>query len=157
METVIAGTNVPRSGVNVQNKCNEQKIVAVLNLRPQDRFANPKGYELDTVNDVSYCSFKINAPRQSGIYRIRVNGETVYIGRAKSLHNRLSVQYGTVSPRHPFKGGQIQKCRTNAKINKAINQGHEVSFEWEVCADYIERERALLSDSARRPSWNLRG
>ena len=131
-------------------------VVAVINLRPQDRFSNPKGYKLLPEHNVSYCSFNIDAPKESGIYWILVNQEIVYVGRAKSLHNRLSVQYGTVSPRHPFEGGQLQKCRTNAKINTAICNGDLVSFRWLVCLDYVECEQELLKDPEKRPPWNRR-
>ncbi|WP_020591682.1 hypothetical protein [Kiloniella laminariae] len=133
-----------------------QQIIARTNLRPQDRFKNPKGYSLAVENDVYYCSFKIDAPKKSGIYQILINDQIVYVGRAKCLKNRLSQQYGNVSPRHPFNGGQIQKCRTNAKINVAICQGDNVSFEWKVCIDYVEQEKRLLEDVSNRPPWNKR-
>ncbi|CUJ88563.1 endonuclease II [Ruegeria denitrificans] len=134
----------------------ELRVVAELDLRPQDRFANPKGYALAPDYDVFYCSFKVNAPKASGIYWILVNDVVVYIGRAKNLHNRLSVQYGTVSPRHPYKDGQLQKCRTNAKINSILSNGGQVSFRWKACVDYFEQEHALLKSPETRPAWNLR-
>ena len=133
-----------------------QQIVAETGLRPQDRFKNPKGYSLAPENDVFYCSFNVAAPKRSGIYLILINGKIVYIGRAKCLHNRLSLQYGRVSPRHPYAGGQIQKCRTNAKINSAICKGEYVTVEWKVCSDYIEQEKLLLSEPSNRPLWNIR-
>lgn len=134
-----------------------QEISAVLNMRPQDRFRNPKSYLLDPLHDVPYCAFKVAAPKRPGIYRIFVSDELVYIGRAANLQNRLSTQYGTVSPRHPFAGGQLQKCRTNAKINAALANGETVAIEWEVCDDFVAREAELLRDTATRPVWNLRG
>ena len=134
----------------------EQSIEAKLNLRPQDHFANPREHSLAQEHDTYYCSFKIDAPKRSGVYWILLDGEVVYIGRAKCLHNRLSTQYGTVSPRHPFKGGQLQKCRTNAKINKALDAGSTVVFRWERCQDYKDREKRMLEDPDRRPPWNLR-
>ena len=136
--------------------CGEHAVKATLNLRPQDSFANPKGYLLDQDHDTYYCSFKVPAPQVSGIYRIIVDDHVVYIGRAQCLKNRLSDQYGRVSPRHPFKGGQLQKCRTNAKINKALETGSTVVFRWEVCEDFKDRERRLLEDPTNRPPWNLR-
>ena len=84
-------------------------IKAKTNLRPQDRFKNPKGYSLAIENDVFYCKFDVDAPKAPGVYHFIIDGTVVYTGRAKCLKNRLSVQYGTVSPRHPFEGGQIQK------------------------------------------------
>ncbi len=134
-----------------------QELLGEVNLRPQDRFVNHKSYELHHSLDVFYCRFKVKAPKEAGIYRIVVEDVTVYIGRASNLRNRLSSQYGNVSPRHPFAGGQLQKCRTNAKINEALCGGKRVYVHWEVCANYIERERDLLKDSMNRPMWNLRG
>jgi hypothetical protein len=134
----------------------QQLIIAETNLRPQDRFKNSKGYDLEPENDVHYCSFKVVAPKASGIYHILVNGKIVYTGRAKCLHNRLCLQYGNVSPRHPYQGGQIQKCRTNAKINAALCGGDEISVKWEVCQDYVAQEKRLLCDAVNRPPWNLR-
>jgi hypothetical protein len=133
-----------------------QEILAVLNMRPQDRFRNLKSYVLDPLNDVLYCAFKVQAPRRPGIYRILISDRLVYIGRASNLQNRLSSQYGNVSPRHPFAGGQLQKCRTNAKINEAIVGGEMVFVEWEVCEDFVAREAELLRDAETRPPWNRR-
>jgi hypothetical protein len=123
------------------------------NLRPQDRFANPNGYKL--LVDAEFCSFKVDVPKGVGVYFWEVDGIIVYVGRAKCLHNRLSSQYGTVSPRHPYAGGQIQKCRINAKINNAVVAGQNVTVRWEATPDYIAVEATLLSDSL--PAWNLRG
>lgn len=134
-----------------------QELLGEVNLRPQDRFVNNKNYELHDNLDVFYCRFKVNAPKKAGVYRILVENVTVYIGRASNLRNRLSSQYGNVSPRHPFAGGQLQKCRTNAKINEALCSGKRVYVHWEVCENYIERERDLLKDPMNRPIWNLRG
>ncbi len=142
--------------VNLFEGCGSQEIVATTGLRPQDRFSNPKSYLLHASHDVLYCSFKIDAPSKPGIYRIVVAGVLVYIGRAANLRNRLSVQYGNVSPRHPYAGGQLQKCRTNAKINEALTLGQTVVVQWEVCEDYIDRERALLRGPINRPVWNRR-
>lgn len=127
--------------------------ITATNLRPQDRFANPKGYTLSV--DASFCSFKVDAPKGSGVYFWEVDGVVVYVGRAKCLHNRLSSQYGTVSPRHPYAGGQIQKCRINAKINAAVVSGQRVTVRWEATPDYIATEAALLKNVL--PAWNLRG
>lgn len=134
-----------------------QRITGVTNLRPQDRFTNRNGYTLSPTHDVYYCSFRVSAPKKPGIYRIFVDETLVYIGRAANLHNRLSTQYGNVSPRHPFSGGQLQKCRTNAKINEALCREANVVVTWEVCDDFVDRERALLCDAATRPTWNMRG
>lgn len=137
-------------------KAGWEQLQGVTNLRPQDKFKNPKSYSINAIHDVFYCSFKVAAPKRPGIYRISIDEELVYIGRAANLHNRLSIQYGNVSPRHPFAGGQLQKCRTNAKINDALCSRKRVVMEWEVCEDYINRERELLNDPTRLPAWNLR-
>lgn len=134
----------------------EHEVIGTVNLRPQDLFKNPKAYRLHPDHDVEYCAFKVDAPKRPGIYRIFVSGDLVYIGRAANLHNRLSVQYGTVSPRHPYAGGQLQKCRTNSKINTALCQGLPVVVRWEVCEDFVAREKELLSDPLMRPPWNRR-
>ena len=139
------------------NEHGEHQVEAETNLRPQDRFSNPKGYDLLDQDDTYYCKFVVPAPDRPGIYHIWVDGSLVYTGRAQSLRHRLSVQYGTVSPRHPYKGGQLQKCRTNAKINTAICSGQTVVFTWETCDDYVEKEKHLLADPSLRPPWNIRG
>lgn len=123
-----------------------------LSLRPQDRFANPRGYKLSV--DGLFCAFRIDAPRASGVYGWFVDGELMYIGRAANLRNRLSDQYGRVSPRHPYAGGQLQKCCINAQINEAIGAGSTVSVKWVATLEYVEMERQLLA--ACRPIWNVR-
>ncbi len=146
----------PTRGSSEAREIGCQKILGKTNLRPQDRFKNPNSYLINEALKVFYCSFKVSAPRKPGVYKIFVNDELVYVGRAANLHNRLSVQYGNVSPRHPFAGGQLQKCRTNSKINDALCSEKHVVMEWEVCEDYIDRERELLNDPTRLPAWNLR-
>lgn len=121
-------------------------------LRPQDRFANPRGHVL--VVDALFCGFRIEAPCESGVYGWFVDGELVYIGRAANLRNRLSDQYGRVSPRHPYAGGQLQKCRINSRLNGALAAGSKITVRWMTTPDYVVAERALLA--AGRPMWNLR-
>ena len=127
-------------------------IVAATGLRPQDRFTNAKAYRL--LVDHTFCAFAVDAPREAGVYAWWVDGELVYIGRASSLRNRLSAQYGRVSPRHPFEGGQIQKCRINSRLNLALAGGKLVEVSWRCCEDFQAMERHLLE--AHRPPWNIR-
>lgn len=126
-------------------------IVAATGLRPQDRFVNSKSYRL--LVDRAFCSFAVDAPRSAGVYAWWVDGELVYIGRATSLRNRLSAQYGRVSPRHPFEGGQIQKCRINSLLNLALDGGKIVEVSWCCCEDFQASERRLIE--AHRPPWNI--
>lgn len=130
----------------------EAIVTALTQLRPQDRFANPRGYVLAV--DALFCAFRIDAPRASGVYGWFVDGELVYIGRAANLRNRLSDQYGRVSPRHPFAGGQLQKCRINTRINQALAAGSVVAAKWLTTPDYVAVERELIA--AHRPEWNIR-
>lgn len=130
------------------------QLVIETGFRPQATFANPKGYPLAPEHDTEYCRFRVPAPKGPGVYLWRVDRVQVYIGRAKSLLDRLSRQYGCVSPRHPYRGGQLQKCWINAKICAAVNAGCEVTVEWEETPHFIAREKELLS--AIRPSWNRR-
>lgn len=130
------------------------RIEAEVGLRPQDRFRNPKGYLLTPDLDTLYCSFRVSAPLGSGVYFWLVDNEIVYIGRAKSLYHRLTQQYGRVSPRHPYSGGQLQKCRINALICAAVGEGRIVTVLWEETEDYARRELQLLSEI--RPIWNRR-
>ena len=131
---------------------NSAAISASLGLRPQDRFANPRGYALAV--DGLFCRFRIDAPRASGVYGWFVDDELVYIGRAANLRNRLSDQYGRVSPRHPYAGGQLQKCRMNARINQALAAGSIVAVKWIATPDYVSLERELIG--YHRPKWNIR-
>lgn len=127
-------------------------LADLLGHRPQDRFANPRSYALAV--DAPFCRFRIEAPRLSGVYGWFVDDELVYIGRAANLRNRLSSQYGRVSPRHPYAGGQLQKCRINARINQAFAAGSIVAVKWFATPDYVSVERELLA--AHRPEWNIR-
>lgn len=127
-------------------------IVGEVDLRPQDRYLNPRNFLL--VVDAAFCRFRVQAPKVSGVYAWFVDDQLVYVGRAKNLRDRLSEQYGRVSPRHPYRGGQIQKCRLNARINAALAGAHRVDVRWISTADYITVERLLLA--RHRPSWNIR-
>ncbi len=127
-------------------------VVGEIGLRPQDRYRNQRSHPL--MVDSTFCSFKVPAPQSSGVYGWYVDGELVYVGRAKDLRNRLSAQYGRVSPRHPYRGGQIQKCRLNSRINGALAAGQRVEVKWLSTTDYIATEQLLLA--SHRPTWNIR-
>ena len=133
---------------------NSHNISAEIGLRPQQRFRNPRNYPLTSPLDADYCSFKVPASTKPGVYFWRVDGRIMYVGRAKSLRGRLSDQYGRVSPRHPFKGGQLQKCRINALICAALAEGRSVTVEWEETPEYVKLEEELLGKL--KPVWNLK-
>ncbi len=128
------------------------QVAGTTGLRPQDRFANPNAYRL--LVDEAFCSFRVDAPAGPGVYAWWVDGELVYIGRAINLRNRLSIQYGRVSPRHPFAGGQIQKSRVNALLNAAFVSGRLVEVSWAESPDYVALEHDFLAN--HRPPWNMR-
>ncbi len=127
-------------------------VVGEVGLRPQDRYSNHRSHPL--MVDSTFCTFKVPAPQASGVYGWFVDGELVYVGRAKDLRNRLSAQYGRVSPRHPYRGGQIQKCRLNSRINNALAAGQRVEVKWLPTTDYFAMEQLLLA--THRPPWNIR-
>lgn len=69
----------------------------------------------------------------------------VYIGRAKNLAERWSkVNYGSISPRNCFKGGQSTNCKMNNYIYEESRKGAKLELYFYETDSYVDVEKVLL-------------
>ncbi|MBI3009643.1 MAG: GIY-YIG nuclease family protein [Candidatus Omnitrophica bacterium] len=122
--------------------------------RPQKRYRNLSHIPLHKYGRGNFCKFGIPAAwkQKEGVYLIVLNGEVKYVGECVDLHQRF-YDYGTISPRKCFEGGQP----TNCKINKLIlrNAGEAVDVLFCLLPEgRKEAEKKLIE--FLKPPWNGR-
>ena len=124
---------------------------------PGARYKNIKNLKRN-VNGVvgqKYCKFNVpSLPSRPGIYILRDNGVIVYVGKTKNLMKRWShTNYGLISPRNVFEGGQSTNCKINHYINEHRNDDIEIEY---IESDDIDSfETSLIN--AYEPMLNIQG
>lgn len=96
-----------------------------------------------------------NLPTGSGIYALFEDDVCVYIGRAKNLSARWGRRnYGTISPKNCYVGGQSTNCKVNNYIYKATKEGKKLELYIHETQNYIQVEKQLLSEYAQSLNLN---
>ncbi len=92
-------------------------------FKPQLHYNNNKNYPLlNGINcDTTFCKFKLDLPRTSGVYLWVVDNEIIYIGEALNFRSRFNNGYGNISPRNCYKNGQS----TNVRMNRIVLSNYE--------------------------------
>lgn len=130
-----------------------EKDGSVRKLMPQSRYTNKKQLSLHNYGKGPFCKFTIPKNyKASCVYAIVVNQDLKYIGECVSLSSRFSSQYGNISPRNCFKGGQQTNCRINNLICKTAEAGNCISL-WFM---KIDGRKSVESDLRKKvkPDWN---
>ena len=129
--------------------------------RPSSRYATQRklhGYP------EPFCDFSIDKKftENTGVYIFVVNREIKYAGSCQyrvntdhALRQRIR-DYGNISPRKCYEGGQYTNCRINKKIMDCTNKGEVVELY------FLELEDRKEIDNIERhirqkckPPWNL--
>lgn len=123
-------------------------------LMPQSRY---KRYGIDRLNrhgQGPFCRFRV--PRDmpySGVYAVTVSGIISYIGECVNFSVRWGpTQYGTISPKNCFVGGQSTNCKINSRVLKSCSEGKSVKLWFHQTDNYKALEYELLAKI--NPSWN---
>lgn len=123
---------------------------------PGARYKNVKNLKRNVNGKAGqkYWKFDVfpDLPSRPGVYILRNNGKVVYVGKTTNLENRWSHRnYGAISPRNVFEGGQSTNCKINHYINEHRNDNIEIEyFE----SDDIDNLETLLIN-AYKPELNV--
>lgn len=101
---------------------------------------------LKEYGELKFCTFKIiKSIPQSCVYALYVDDELKYIGRADNFDKRWGpVNYGKISPRNIYIGGQSTNCKMNNYIYRTCVAGHICYLYVLVSANYKEIEAMLI-------------
>ena len=126
----------------------------LIEFMPQSRY---KRFGIDRLNrhgEGPFCKFRV--PRNlafSGVYAVTVSGEISYIGECVNFSTRWGLsQYGSISPKNCFVGGQSTNCKINSRVLKHCHEGKSVEIWFHKTENYKELETYLLSKL--NPPWN---
>lgn len=130
----------------------------VIELWPQSRYRNIKELPLNRYGQGPFCRFRVaRGDKRRGLYVVTIDDESVYVGQCANLDIRWGSQYGTISPKNCFKGGQETNCRINNLI-LGVAKRHKIII-LHFCAipegDLNVPEVKLISTLC--PAWNLAG
>ena len=121
---------------------------------PRERYNNQRKLALNEYGDSDFCIFDVETDiTNSGVYVLFFGEELVYIGQAKNFKKRWSrTNYGSISPRNCFVGGQSTNCHINSAICAQSKKGTHIYLYFYPTEDYNNVERTLIK--ARHPELN---
>ena len=125
-------------------------------IAPQDRYANAKGLPLNNYGSGPFCKFRMaKGLHSSGVYALCSHNSVRYIGQTTNM-NRRWYNYGQISPKKCFIGGQETVCRLNTLIFKSLDKGEVLSLWFHS----VENNKASLNAvehaliDSLQPIWN---
>lgn len=121
---------------------------------PQNRYGKADCVPLNAHGKGPFCRFDIaEGIHQPGVYIVTLNGDPTYVGRCIDLALRWGPQqYGSISPKNCYKGGQSTNCKINNLILQCYKSGDrlELWFHETNTAKPIERDLIICL----KPKWN---
>ena len=128
----------------------------IITYNPKDRYAKKGAVNLNKYGNLDFCRFILNnLPAKSGVYALYEDEILVYIGRAKNLSIRWGkMNYGSISPKNCYVGGQSTNCKVNNYIYEATKSGKKLKLYIYETQNYIQVEKHLLSEHANHLKLN---
>lgn len=130
----------------------------IIEYAPKDEYYNNrKDCPLNKHGRGPFCTFSIaNAPAESGVYLwiiqdpvepITENNENIiYIGETENFKKRFGgSNYGTISLRNCYKGGQSTNCKMNHRVWCESKRENTISIYFYATPHHEEVEKILLS------------
>ncbi|MBO4698497.1 hypothetical protein J5690_02670 [bacterium] len=130
----------------------------IIEYAPKDEYYNNrKDCPLNKHGRGPFCTFSIaNAPAESGVYLwiiqdpvepITENNENIiYIGETENFKKRFGgSNYGTISLRNCYKGGQSTNCKMNHRVWCESKKGNTISIYFYATPNHKAVEKILLS------------
>ena len=117
----------------------------VIKYYPQDQYDNKNGLALLYHGKGAFCRFSITAGPWSGVYLWIADGQIIYIGETINLVQRFNQNYGIISPRNCYVGGQSTNCKMNKVVLEYFERGKGIHLYFYPTKDYKRVERELLS------------
>jgi hypothetical protein len=128
---------------------------AIAEFRPQGRYKKADVVPLHPHGHGAFCKFRISVPKKlAGVYALVVDGSIRYVGECEDLKRRFCSDYGNISPKNCYEGGQRTNCRINRRVLEVAQAGGRVDLYFHPTADRKTVERQLLASYS--PSWNAR-
>ena len=130
----------------------------ILEYMPQSRYRKAATTPLNAAGAGPFCRFRIaRGYDQPGLYVLTLDGNAAYAGECADLAVRWGLsQYGSISPKNCFKGGQSTNCRINALILTEVKKGRLVEL-W-FCPSDASTDRRRSAETmliqALKPNWN---
>jgi len=126
----------------------------IAEFMPQSRYKGAGTERLNRHGNGPFCKFRV--PRDisySGVYDITVSDEVRYIGECVDLSKRWGLsQYGSISPKNCYVGGQSTNCKINGRILSHSLNGEIIRLWFYQTSEHKAVESRLLSNFC--PSWN---
>jgi len=120
--------------------------------RPQARYAKARQTKLHKYGDGEFCKVLVpGLPASEGVYAVFAGQDLAYIGEAVNLRKRW-YDYGQISPRKCYVGGQETNCRVNKLILQTAQRTTIVTL-WFHETNMRKRIEQELRDRFR-PPWN---
>jgi hypothetical protein len=131
---------------------------SVAEFMPQERYKNTKRLPLNPYGQGPFCRFKLKFKNpQGGIYLLEHEGEVHYVGICQNLEKRFGLsQYGSISPKNCFRGGQSTNCHINSIILQYAKGRKHLTILFLPIADNYQRkkiESLLIQKNAK--VWNI--
>ena len=125
---------------------------SVFTDRPQSRYAKASQASLHRYGDGEFCRFRLNGlPTGEGVYCVFADEDLAYVGEAVRLTKRW-YDYGQISPRKCYEGGQETNCRVNKLVLQSARQGVTLTL-WFLSTNRRKAVEAELRQRFR-PPWN---
>lgn len=123
---------------------------------PEQRYEKKEKSHLHKYGKGPFCKFTIpnRYKGESGVYFLLMDNFLVYIGECEDIVRRFNNEYGSISPKSCYKGGQQTNCRINKEILKSIKNKSKMILLFYKTNNYKQIERVLISEL--KPIWNLR-
>ena len=125
---------------------------------PQSRYRHAATTPLNAAGAGPFCRFKIGKGRnQPGLYVLTIDGEATYVGECANLAVRWGLtQYGSISPKNCFRGGQSTNCRINGLILLAAKAGRTIQLWFRPLLVSTDERRGAETRliQALKPNWN---
>ncbi len=128
----------------------------IISYNSKGRYLKKDTASLNKYGNLEFCRFFVNnLPTVSGIYALFEDDVCVYIGRAKNLSARWGRRnYGAISPKNCYVGGQSTNCKVNNYIYEATKAGKKLELYIYETQNYIQVEKQLLSVYAQSLKLN---
>ena len=128
----------------------------IITYNPADKYKKKASTNLNDYGNSEFCYLsKMNLCKDSGVYAVYEDDKLIYIGRAKNLCSRWSrVNYGAISPKNCYLGGQSTNCKINSYICERLKEGKKLELYFYKAEEYINVESVLLDKYSNGLSLN---
>lgn len=130
----------------------------IVEFMPQVRYSKAATTPLNAAGKGPFCRFRV--ARQwpyAGLYILTSDGLPMYVGECANLSARWGPsQYGAISPKNCYTGGQSTNCRVNNAILLEAVKGASLAL-WFIALNGSTGERRSAETEliqVVRPPWN---